>query len=118
VYLDARDQGDFMLSRAGWLGDYADPLTFLDMFMTGGGNNNTNWGDEVYDDLITKVRADTDQSKRFEMMHQMEGILMRDMPIMPIYFYTDPYMFKPWVKGVQKPFMGPDIEFKWGYVEQ
>ena len=55
VYLTARDEGDFDVARAGWIGDYVEPNTFLDMWKTGGGNNNTRWGDPRYDEIISEL---------------------------------------------------------------
>jgi len=117
VYLTTRDEGDFQVARAGWGADYVDPMTFLDMWLTGGGNNNTFWGDPDYDSLIATARGTADQQIRFEAMHDAEAILMEAMPIAPFYFYTDPYMFKDYVKGVTKLPFGPSMEFKHAYIE-
>jgi oligopeptide transport system substrate-binding protein len=116
VYLNSRDEGDFMVARAGWIGDYPDPLTFLDMWTTGNGNNNTFWGSEQYDRLIETVRNSSDQKERMTLMHQAEDILMENMPIMPIYFYTDPVCIKPNLKGVKKSLLG-EVDFSEAYLE-
>ncbi|GAW92861.1 peptide ABC transporter substrate-binding protein [Calderihabitans maritimus] len=118
VYLESRDQGNFQVARAGWAADYLDPMTFLDMWLKDGGNNNTNWWDPEYEDLITTAKSTGDQKVRFEAMHKAEEILMRDMPIAPIYFYTDPYLMKDYVKGVVKLPFGPEMEFKHAYIEK
>jgi oligopeptide transport system substrate-binding protein len=51
-YLATVQAGDYDLARAGWIGDYVDPNTFLDLWVTNGGNNQTGWGDPLYDQLI------------------------------------------------------------------
>ncbi|MCF6092955.1 peptide ABC transporter substrate-binding protein [Microaerobacter geothermalis] len=99
VYLETLKSGDFQIGRLGWLADYFDPMTFLDMWITDGGNNDTNWSNKEYDDLIAKAKSTDDQSVRGEAMLKAEKILMDEMPIAPIYFYTDAYMMQPWVKG-------------------
>ncbi len=88
VYLDNQTKGNYTVSRAGWIGDYPDPNTFLDMWLTGGGNNLTGWSNKTYDELIAKAQATADQDKRFEILMSAEKILMEELPIMPIYFYT------------------------------
>ncbi|MBO8170121.1 MAG: peptide ABC transporter substrate-binding protein [Thermoanaerobacteraceae bacterium] len=117
-YLKARQELDYQVARAGWGADYLDPMTFLDLFITDGGNNNTGWGSERYDELIKKANSTADREERFRIMHEMEDILMNDMPVMPIYFYTNPYLMKDYVKNVGVPSFGPSMEFKWAYVEK
>jgi len=117
VYLDSRDARNFQVARAGWIADYIDPMTFIDMWVTGGGNNNSFWGDPDYDALVVTGRTNTDQATRFQAMHDAEDIFMDVMPIAPIYFYTDPYMYKPYVKGVIKMPAGPAIDFIKAYIE-
>ena len=117
VYLKTRDEGDFQISRAGWGADYTDPMTFLDMWTTGNGNNNTFWGTKKYDDLINKIRT-SEGAERWQALHDAEKIFMTDMPIMPIYFYTNVNMYKPHVKGVVVPMIGGYQEFRWAYVEK
>jgi oligopeptide transport system substrate-binding protein len=101
VYLSSRDQGDFQLVRAGWIADYADPMTFLDMWMTGNGNNDTGWSNTRYDNLIRRARNTGNNQNRLGLLHRAEKILMTELPIMPIYFYTRPYLLKDRVKGVR-----------------
>jgi oligopeptide transport system substrate-binding protein len=88
VYLDRQSKLDYQVSRAGWIGDYADPMTFMDMFVTGGGNNQTGWSNKDYDAAIALAKSSGDQKVRMENMHKAEKILMDEMPVMPIYFYV------------------------------
>ncbi|MEW6308296.1 MAG: peptide ABC transporter substrate-binding protein [Bacillota bacterium] len=115
MYLAARDEGDFQIARAGWLGDFLDPMTFIDMWLTGGGNNNSRWGLPEYDALVEKARKSADQAVRMKTMHDAEALLMRDMPIAPIYYYVDLFLMKPYVKGVMQSALGP-IDFKNAWV--
>jgi len=117
VYLEARDQGDFDVARAGWIGDYVEPNTFLDMWKTGSGNNNTNWGDERYDEIIRELVTLSDPADRIPLMHEQEEILMRDMPIMPIYYYTNPMMVSTKLKGYLYLTTG-GLDFKEAYLEK
>jgi oligopeptide transport system substrate-binding protein len=118
VYLQTRDEGNFQVARAGWGADYMDPMTFLDMWTKGNGNNNTFWWNDEYDALIAQTKQTGDQKARFDNMHQIEAILMAEMPIIPIYFYTDPWMQLPYVRGIIKPPFGPSVEFKYAYLAE
>ena len=72
VYLDSRSTGDYEIARAGWIGDYIDPMTFIDMFVTGGGNNDTNWGNAQYDALVNTAKKSADAAERYKAMHEAE----------------------------------------------
>jgi oligopeptide transport system substrate-binding protein len=99
VYLDTVRQEKYDVARASWIGDYTDPNTFLDMFMTDNENNQTGWGDAEYDRLVEQAAAEGDAAKRMRLLHDAEAILMRELPIAPIYFYVSKDMVRPYVKG-------------------
>ncbi len=107
VYLDSRSSGDYEIARAGWIGDYIDPMTFIDMFVTGGGNNDTNWGHPEYDNLVQTAKRSADQAERMKAMHDAEALLMDEMPIIPIYFYTRVIMVSEDVEGWSMPLTSP-----------
>lgn len=117
VYLNERDEGNFMVARAGWMADYNDAMTYMDMHITDGGNNDSFWSNAEYDKLISEAKASNDQKVRMEKMHEAEKILMDEMPIAPIYFYVNVNMYKPWVQGVYTPPFGSYQEFKWADVD-
>ncbi len=99
VYLDSQRQLNYQICRAGWTGDYVDPNTFLDMWMTGGGQNETGWGNADYDRLITQAGRTADAAARLELFQQAETILMDELPIIPIYHYTRQHLIAPKLKG-------------------
>ena len=99
VYLDKRDEKDYQVARAGWIGDYLDPNTFLDMYTTNSGNNDTGWSNRGYDALIARAGATTDQERRFALFQDAEAILMTELPIMPIYTYVSKSLVSPYVRG-------------------
>ncbi|MDI6870085.1 MAG: peptide ABC transporter substrate-binding protein [Bacillota bacterium] len=117
VYLQSRDTGSFEIARAGWIGDYVHPMTFMDMMVTGGGNNDSFWGNAKYDELIKKAKNSVDPKVSFAAMHEAEAILMEEMPILPIYFYTNLNVYKPWIKGVQYSALG-FVDFKTAWIEK
>ncbi|MFC3906228.1 peptide ABC transporter substrate-binding protein [uncultured Clostridium sp.] len=116
VFLNTRQQGDYQISRHGWIGDYVDPMTFLDMWVTGGGNNDCGFSNAEYDKLISDAKVETDAAKRTEMLRKAEDILMDEMPIIPIYYYTNVRAWNDNVKGIQCSTLGK-IYFKGAYKE-
>jgi oligopeptide transport system substrate-binding protein len=99
VFLDSEANMDFQISRASWIGDYLDPNTFLDLFVTGGSNNRTGWGDPHYDELIAAAVTAATREERYRLFQQAEKILMDAAVIAPIYTYTRVYLKSPDVKG-------------------
>ncbi len=99
VYLDKRDSKDYQVARAGWIGDYLDPITFLDLFVSTGGNNDTGWSDKRYDELIAKAATIVEQEKRYALLQEAEAILMTELPVMPIYTYVSKSLVSPDVRG-------------------
>jgi oligopeptide transport system substrate-binding protein len=106
VYLQSRSEGNFQVARSSWIGDYVDPMTFLDLWATGNGNNYTGWKSGQYDKLIDVAKTSNDPKVRYKALHDAEKLLMDEMPIIPFYFYTRPYIIKPWVKGVRYSAVG------------
>jgi oligopeptide transport system substrate-binding protein len=99
TFLDAVHTMDYVVSRAGWVGDYPDPNTFLDMWVTGGENNETGWSRTEYDQLIAAAQSEPDPGRRLETLAKAEEILMDELPILPIYFYVTTNMIQPRVRG-------------------
>ena len=127
TFLNTRKEGDYDIARNGWLGDYNDPISFLDMWTTNSGNNDAQFGRgdhasvanysmdltpygyditvengtwaETYDVLIATIKSCTDNDARYAMMHIAEDLLMQTGCICPLYYYTDPYMVDSSVQG-------------------
>ena len=128
TFLNTRKNGDYSIARNGWLADYNDPICFLDMWVSGSGNNDIQFGRdghkdlkmynldltglgyedikvengtwaETFDVLIATIKGCTDNEKRYEMMHMAEDMLMSTGCIVPLYFYTDIYMLNSSVDG-------------------
>ena len=99
VYLNREMIGDFQISRAGWIGDYEDPNTFLDLMRPNRGNNKTGWENMEYDSLVQKANTINNQSERYELLYKAEEILIENMPVIPLYTYVRAYQLSPDVKG-------------------
>ena len=101
VYLDDENTGNFEISRGGWLGDYVDPNTFLDMWITGSELNRTRWGDERYDELVLrKAPSAKSREQRFSAFKEAETLMLEEMPFIPIYTYSSHHFKHPSIKGM------------------
>lgn len=101
TFLQTRKDGDYSIARNGWIADYNDPMSFLDMWLTGGGNNDAQYSNPDYDALIQQAKAATDPAERMELMHQAENILVgQDWVVNPLYFYTQKYMLADGIQGM------------------
>ena len=100
TFLNTRKNGEYDIARNGWLGDYNDPISFLDMWITGGGNNDAQWSNTDFDALISQVKASSDQTERMQLMHEAEDIIFDEWMLSPIYYYVDLYMVSDSVDGV------------------
>ncbi|HAV64791.1 MAG TPA: peptide ABC transporter substrate-binding protein [Verrucomicrobiales bacterium] len=101
VYQATMVAGDYQIARYAWVGDYLDPSSFLDMMTTTSGNNQTGWSNAEYDRLIMESGRERDPVRRAELFQQAETILLTELPIAPIYFYTRNNLRLPSVKGWQ-----------------
>ncbi|ADQ40310.1 extracellular solute-binding protein family 5 [Caldicellulosiruptor acetigenus I77R1B] len=99
VLLQRRQNKDYMVARDGWVADYNDPMTFLDLFTSYSGNNNTNWSDKKYDSLIDLAKKTVDPKKRMQYLMEAEKMLMDQSVVIPIYFYTRGYLLRDYVKN-------------------
>lgn len=116
VFQTTRTSKNYDIARHGWIADYNDPMTFLDMWVTGGGNNDAGYSNAEYDKYIKEAQMESDPAKRTELLHKAETILMNDMPVIPIYYYTSVVASNPKVKGwVRSPLGG--YFYKNAYVE-
>lgn len=93
--------GDFTIARTSWCADYPDPMTFLEVFSSDSENNYPKYHNPAYDQLLAQIRDETDKRRRNVLICAAERVLNRDLPIMPIYFYTVSTLIRPFVKGYE-----------------
>lgn len=98
-YLTSRSTGNFSVCRAGWIADYLDPNSFLDLFIAASGNNHSGWTDPGYDALIEQAAAASDPEARYKIFQTAEKQLLEAMPVLPIYHYKSKCLLSPDVKG-------------------
>ncbi len=96
-----RDNQNYMIARGSWFGDYMDPTTFLDMLVTGNGNNESGFSCREYDDLIHKAAALNDPQERMQRLSQAEDMINSVyLPVMPLYYYINLTAFRENVRGI------------------
>lgn len=86
-----RKNGNYVMSLTGWGPDYNDPMTFLDLWVSTGGNNQTFYASEAYDKLIADAAVETDLEKRQEMFYEVEKLIVEDLPVAPSYWRFPSY---------------------------
>ncbi len=98
-YLASRREGEFWIARAGWIADYLDPNTFLEMFTTDNPNNHGGWSHPEYDSLVAAAQVEPRPEQRMRLFRRAEEILLREMPLIPIYWPVTRNMVSPRVQG-------------------
>ncbi|WP_026693351.1 peptide ABC transporter substrate-binding protein [Peribacillus kribbensis] len=117
--LDLESKGNYDFSFAGWGPDYQDPMTFLDMFVTGGAHNQMGYSNKQYDKLINDSKGPllNDLGARWKAMLDAEKILMDDAAISPMYQRGNAYLQREYVKGIVDHPFGGDFGYKWAYIQ-
>ena len=98
TYLSRMKQMDFDIVRGGWIGDYQDPQTFLELWTTGNENNHTGWGDASYDDAVLNS-VDLEPEERMRVLSAAESQVVAELPFLPIYSYVSRNLVRKDYKG-------------------
>lgn len=117
VRLKRQRAGDFALSSAGWGPDYPDPMTYLEVFETGNGNNHGKYSNKEYDNLLQAARNEKNAAKRMNYMYQAEKLLFDDMALVPQYYRTVHRAYKHYLTGAVERGLGPAIDFYWADID-
>jgi oligopeptide transport system substrate-binding protein len=114
TFLDLRSKLDYKgIARAGWVGDYMDPYTYLGIYVTNGGDNGTGWFDPKYVAMLNAANREPDHLKRYEMLARAEAYLLDAAPIIPLLTTSTSWLKKPYVKGL---YPNPATLHSWKYV--
>jgi ABC-type oligopeptide transport system substrate-binding subunit len=118
-YLAATTAKEYDVARRSWIGDFRDPMTFLDLWVSGSGNSRTGWSNATYDDLVRRATVEVDPAERLRLLSRAEAILLADGPVIPIYHYSESSLVKPYVAGIFStvldvhPLKGVSIDHDW-----
>lgn len=106
VYLDSRREGNYDMGRGGWLGDYVDPMTFLDIWMTYNSTNRSQYSNPEFDRLVEQAWVTQDREEYFRICHEAERVLLADSAMIPIYYYRNTFLQSPALEGLYMTPMG------------
>jgi len=116
VYGERQKKGEFMISRLGWIGDYGDPTTFLDLFRADSGNNPSGYDDPAYERLLDEAKITADPAQRMDLLEAAEQRIMQEtLPVVPLYHYNSLIMYDP--KRVTGVTSHPRLLHMYHYIE-
>ena len=99
TFLDTRHQGTFDVARAGWCADYNEPTSFLNTMLSDSSNNTAHYKSPAFDKIIADTLKVSDDAQRAELYAKSEEQLDKDSAIVPVYYYVNARLVKPWVGG-------------------
>lgn len=116
VFLENRRNLNYQIARAGWTADYSDPMSFMDLWTSTSGNNDIGFKNEEYDKLIAEAKATEDVKLRDDNFAKAETLLIKDiMAVMPLYYYTNVSLVKPYLKNVIVDYSG-SVDYSRAYL--
>ncbi len=116
VFQATRKAGDFSIARGGWLTDFMDPSGLLGIFDSNNAYNDPNYYNDAFDTLLGEAQATTDMSEHFTKLYEAQEMFMTDMPIIPVYHYTDTMLAKDYLVGWGRSVLG-SIDFSRATIE-
>ncbi len=116
VFQDTRKQGDFQVARGGWLTDFMDPSGLLSIFTSENAYNDPNFYNDEYDALLS-ASSKTRGAEHFENLYKAQEILMEEMPVVPVYHYTDSMLASPRIQGWDRSVLGT-VDFSAAYIAE
>ncbi|HDK7283508.1 TPA: oligopeptide ABC transporter substrate-binding protein OppA [Cronobacter sakazakii] len=99
TFLDTRHQGNFDVARAGWCADYNEPTSFLNTMLSNSSNNTSHYKSDAFDKVMQETLQVSDEGQRSELYNKAEQQLDKDSVIVPVYYYVNARLVKPWVGG-------------------
>jgi len=85
--------------RSSWVGDFNDAYSFAQLLQSDFGINLTGYSNPQYDALLADAVRQADPAKRRALLEEAERTMLRDTPLLPIYFYVNKHLVKPRVLG-------------------
>lgn len=116
VFQTDRVNKNYIVARAGWVADFVDPMTFLDVFNSKSGNNDPGFSNAAYDQKLADSKKETDKKQRMRTLHDAEDILMKDYTVIPLYYYTNVVCMQKGINNVHISSLGFFV-FRWAYRE-
>jgi oligopeptide transport system substrate-binding protein len=109
VFLQDRQMKQPNFYWAAWIGDFPDPFTFMQLYQTGFGMNDSSYSNPRFDELVNQASETSDMAERYRLYREAGAILDADAPFLPVYFYESGHLIKPYVKGWQSNVMDRNL---------
>jgi oligopeptide transport system substrate-binding protein len=109
-------QANYEIMFTRWGPDYNDPMTFMDMWISGE-TNRPGWENSVYDSYIQNAALSNDNNIRMQAMFNAEKLLLKEMPIVPLYFTCDNWLIRPNIKDIAIRPAGTGVSFYWANIK-
>jgi oligopeptide transport system substrate-binding protein len=116
IRIAREDAEDYDLLMGGWGPDYADPMTYMDLWVTDGGQNHMSYSNPEFDKLIKSASEElvAKPQERWKALQDAEKILLEnDAAIAPLYQRSVNLLINPNVKGFAHHAFGPDYSYQW-----
>jgi oligopeptide transport system substrate-binding protein len=117
VFQETRKQGDYQVARGGWITDFLDPAGLLAIFVDGNAYNDPNFNNAGYNDAMSRAVTATTAEAHYNALYEAQEILMTELPIIPVYHYTDSMLSSPAVKGWNRSMLG-GTDFRYATVDR
>ena len=101
VFLQRMHVEDFDIARSGWIGDYPDPMAFLETWDCGASNNHSGYCSREYEALLNQARGEDDPTRRLSLLFDAEELLLQDLPLIPLFYYSLPYLLAEDIGGFE-----------------
>jgi oligopeptide transport system substrate-binding protein len=94
------NEKDYGIAVGDWIGDYQDPSTFTDKYRSTSENNDSGWVNHEYDALLDRAAKEPDNAKRYRLLEKANRMLDVEVPIIPLYYIANAYLFRDDVHGI------------------
>lgn len=117
--LEREDAGDYQMAVSSWIADYNDPMTFLDLWISGASFNKVGFASDRYDQLIAEAKAEPDAARRMDLMVEAERLVVEESAALaPIYYFASASLTKPYVKNYVTHPYGPASDYKYASIQR
>src|SRR5262249_30877081 len=87
------------ICRSGWIADFPDAMAFLNLFRNEGSANDSGWSNDRYKQLLTAAENELDPDDRLTTLAKAEELLLKEAPVIPLFYYTAPYLLDSRISG-------------------
>jgi len=108
TYTNGLAESTFGVARLGWIADYMDPITYLELMTTGNAYNYGVWENAEFDQMIIDAKGMLASVERDDVLYAAEALMFSEggFPVAPLYFYTNVYCMNDEIDNVAYTSLG------------